>query len=40
QVAIATAAIALLTRRRWLEKFVVAVGGIGLVLGGMAWFHV
>jgi len=39
QVAIALAAIALLTRRKWLEYLVFGVGGVGLVLGGMAWFH-
>jgi Domain of unknown function (DUF4337) len=40
QIAIAMAAIALLTQRRWLEKGVFALGGVGLVLGALAWLHV
>ncbi|MBH9575613.1 DUF4337 domain-containing protein [Inhella proteolytica] len=40
QVAIALAAIALLTERRWLEWGTVALGGVGVVLGGLAWFHI
>jgi len=40
QIAIAMAAIALLTRRRWLEYAVLAMSGIGLVLGGLAWLHI
>jgi hypothetical protein len=40
QIAIAMAAIALLTRSRRLEKGVFVLSGIGVVLGGMAWFHV
>ncbi|GMV47663.1 MAG: hypothetical protein AMXMBFR66_30610 [Pseudomonadota bacterium] len=39
QVAIALAAIALLTRRRWLEWGMFGVAGIGLVLGGVAALH-
>jgi Na+/glutamate symporter len=39
QIAIALAAIALLTKKRWLEKLVFGVSGIGLVVGVMAWFH-
>jgi Domain of unknown function (DUF4337) len=39
QIAIAMAAIALLTRRKWLEYGVFALSGIGLVLGAMAWLH-
>lgn len=40
QVSIALAAIALLTKRRWMEWATVAVGGVGVVLGGLAWLHV
>jgi Na+/glutamate symporter len=40
QIAIAMAAIALLTRRRWLEYGVFALSGLGVVLGALAWFHV
>ena len=40
QIAIAMAAIALLTKRRWLEKTVFAMSGVGLVLGALAYFHV
>ncbi len=40
QIAIAMAAIALLTKRRWLEKAVFAMSGVGLVLGALAYFHV
>lgn len=40
QIAIALAAIALLTKRRWLEKGVFVVGGIGAVIGALAWLHV
>ncbi len=40
QIAIAMAAIALLTKRRWLETLVFAMSGIGLVVGGLAYFHV
>ncbi|MFO1292336.1 MAG: DUF4337 domain-containing protein [Rubrivivax sp.] len=39
QVAIALAAIALLTRRKWLEWGMFGVAGIGLVLGGVAALH-
>ena len=39
QIAIALAAIALLTKKRWLEKLVFGVSAIGLVVGVMAWFH-
>ncbi len=39
QIAIAMAAIALLTKKRWLEKLVFGVSGIGLVIGVMAWLH-
>ena len=39
QIAIAMAAIALLTKRRWLEKLVFVMSGIGVVVGVMAWLH-
>lgn len=39
QIAIAMAAIALLTRKRWLEYAVFGVSAIGMVLGVAAWFH-
>ena len=39
QVAIATAAIALLTRRRWLEWGTVGVGVVGVLIGVAAWLH-
>ena len=40
QIAIALAAIALLTRKRWLEKLVFGVSAIGIVVGVLAWFHI
>ena len=40
QVAIALAAIALLTQRRWLEWATVALGGVGVVVGILAWLHI
>ncbi len=39
QIAIALAAIALLTKKRWLEYAVFGVSAVGVALGGMAWFH-
>lgn len=39
QIAIAMAAIALLTRRRWLETAVFVMSGIGVVVGAMAYLH-
>ena len=39
QVSIALAAIALLTRRRWMEWATLAVGGVGIVIGIAAWLH-
>lgn len=39
QIAIAMAAIALLTRRKWLEYGVFALSGIGVALGALAWLH-
>lgn len=40
QVSIALAAIALLTKRRWLEWGTLGLGGVGIVLGALAWLHV
>lgn len=40
QVAIALAAIALLTKKKWLEYGMFAVAAIGLVVGAMALLHV
>ena len=40
QIAIAMAAIALLTRKRWLEKAVFVMSGVGLVVGALAYFKV
>ena len=40
QIAIAMAAIALLTKKRWLEKLVFGVSGVGLVVGILAWLHI
>jgi hypothetical protein len=40
QISIALAAIALLTRRKWLEWGMLGVAGIGIVLGGLAAIHI
>ena len=40
QIAIAMAAIALLTKSRGLEKVVLVLSGLGVVIGALAWFHV
>lgn len=40
QIAIALAAIALLTRRKWLQWGLYGVSGVGMVLGGLAALHV
>ena len=40
QIAIAMAAIALLTKRRWLEKFVFGMSTVGLILGLLAYLHI
>ncbi|MGJ7512569.1 DUF4337 domain-containing protein [Variovorax sp. GT1P44] len=40
QVSIALAAMALLTRRRWLEWGMLAVAGVGLVVGALAAMHI
>jgi hypothetical protein len=39
QIAIAMAAIALLTRRKWLEYGVFGLSGLGVALGALAWLH-
>jgi hypothetical protein len=39
QVAIALAAIALLTKRRWMEFATLGAGAIGIGLGIAAWLH-
>ena len=40
QVSIALAAIALLTRKKWLKYGMLGVGGLGVVIGCLAAFHV
>lgn len=40
QVSIALAAIALLTRKKWLEYGMFAVAGVGLVIGAFAALHI
>ena len=40
QVSIALAAIALLTRKKWLEYGMFALGGLGVAIGGLALAHV
>ena len=40
QIAIALAAIALLTRRKWLQWGVFGVSGLGLALGALAALHI
>jgi len=40
QVCIALAAIALLTKKKWLEYAMFAAGGIGLVVGALAALHI
>ncbi|MEN9587098.1 MAG: hypothetical protein RIT15_673 [Pseudomonadota bacterium] len=40
QVAIALAAIALLTRRKWLERAMYGVAFAGVVIGALAAVHV
>ena len=40
QVSIALAAMALLTRRKWLEYGMFGVAGVGVVLGGLAMLHI
>lgn len=40
QIAIALAAIALLTKRRWLEYGVYGVAGLGVAIGALAVMHI
>jgi len=40
QVCIALAAIALLTKKKWLEYAMFAAGGVGLVVGALAALHI
>jgi Na+/glutamate symporter len=40
QVAIAMAAIALLSRRKWLEYVMYGAGAVGVVIGALAAFHI
>jgi hypothetical protein len=40
QVSIALAAIALLTKKKWLEVAMFAAGGIGLLVGALASLHI
>ena len=40
QVSIALAAIALLTRKKWLEYGMFALAGVGLVIGALALLHI
>ena len=37
---IALAAIALLTKKKWLEYAMFAAGGVGLVVGALAMLHI
>ena len=39
QVAIAMAAIALLTKKKWLEYAMFGAGGLGVVVGALAYLH-
>lgn len=39
QISIALAAITLLTKQRWMEVATLAVGAVGVALGGAAWLH-
>jgi len=40
QVSIALAAIALLSKKKWLEYGMFIMGGIGVVVGGLAAAHI
>jgi hypothetical protein len=40
QVSIALAAIALLTRKKWLEWGMFGLGAVGVVVGGLAFLHI
>jgi hypothetical protein len=39
-VAIALAAIALLTKKKWLEYAMFGVGGLGVLVGALAGLHI
>jgi len=39
QISIALAAIALLTKKRWMEAATIGVGALGVLVGVAAWFH-
>ena len=40
QVAIAMAAIALLSKKKWLEYVMYGAGSVGVVIGGLAAMHI
>jgi hypothetical protein len=40
QIGIAMAAIALLTRKQWLGKLVLAMGSLGVIVGALAFFGI
>ena len=40
QISIALAAIALLTKKRWMRGATLFAGDTGIVLGALAWFHI
>lgn len=40
QIAIAMAAIALLTKKKWLEFAMFGAGGLGILIGTLAGFHI
>jgi hypothetical protein len=40
QISIAMAAIALLTKRKWLVYGVFGLGGVGMVIGALAWMQI
>ncbi len=40
QISIAMAAIALLTKRRWLVYGVLGLGALGTAMGALAWLHI
>ena len=40
QVAIAMAAIALLSKKKWLEYVMFGAGAVGVVIGGLAALHI
>jgi hypothetical protein len=40
QVAISLAAIALLTKKRWLEYASYTIASAGVVVGVLAWLHI